>query len=95
MLSSGERAAPAARAITVRCRLFGRYAEVFGASVVELSLATGASVADAIAALRARPGSEGLLPERPLAAVNQRHVAPDAALADGDELAILPPLAGG
>jgi molybdopterin converting factor small subunit len=95
MPSSRERTAGAASAITVRCRLFGRYAEVFGVSEVGVSLAPGATVADAIAELRRRPGGEGLLPPRPLAAVNHWHVALDAPLADGDELAVLPPLAGG
>jgi molybdopterin converting factor small subunit len=40
------------------------------------------------------PGTRAL-PERPLAAVNLRHVKLDAPVGDGDEVALLPPLAGG
>lgn len=83
------------RDVTVTCRLFGRYAEVLGVEVVTLELSGGATATDAIAALRSRLARGDLLPERPLIAINQHHALPNAALADGDELALLPPLAGG
>jgi len=35
------------------------------------------------------------LPERPLAAVNLRQVKLDARVKNGDEVALLPPIAGG
>jgi molybdopterin converting factor small subunit len=35
------------------------------------------------------------LPERPLVAVNRRHARLDAVLVEGDEVALLPPMAGG
>jgi molybdopterin converting factor small subunit len=35
------------------------------------------------------------LPKQPLCAVNLAHVLPAHSLRDGDEVAILPPLAGG
>ncbi|PYP35551.1 MAG: hypothetical protein DMD46_11970 [Gemmatimonadetes bacterium] len=40
------------------------------------------------------PGG-GKLPERPLTAVNLKHVKLDATVQDGDEVALLPPIAGG
>jgi molybdopterin converting factor small subunit len=81
--------------VRVRCRLFARYAEVVGREEVVLELPPDAVVADAVAALRANvPGGE-LLPARPLVAVNLRQVLPGDRLHDGDELALLPPLAGG
>jgi len=40
------------------------------------------------------PGA-GDIPERPLAAVNLRHARLDASVQDGDEVALLPPIAGG
>jgi molybdopterin synthase sulfur carrier subunit len=44
--------------------------------------------------LRRLPGGERL-PPKPLCALNLSHVSPDARLSGGDELAVLPPLAGG
>jgi molybdopterin converting factor small subunit len=81
--------------IRVECRLFARYAELTGVERATLELARSATVADAVRAFRATvPGGAGL-PERPLVAVNQEHALPGSRLADGDELAFLPPLAGG
>jgi molybdopterin synthase catalytic subunit len=82
-------------AIRIHCRLFARYAEVVGRDEVVLDLPPNAVVADAVAALRAGTPGAGLIPARPLAAVNRRQVLPDEPLQDGDELALLPPLAGG
>jgi molybdopterin converting factor small subunit len=81
--------------ITIRCRLFGRYADALGVEALDLDLAPDASTRDAVAALRSQLENAELIPERPLVAINQRHALPDARLRDGDELAILPPLAGG
>ncbi len=81
--------------ITVHCRFFARYAEVLGRDSLELRLAAPASVADAVRELRTTLDRGAHLPERPLAAVNREHVPLEHALADGDELALLPPLAGG
>jgi molybdopterin converting factor small subunit len=80
--------------VRVRCRLFARYAEVVGRDEVVLELPPDAVVADAVAALRAVPGGQWL-PVRPLVAVNLQQVLPGERLRDGDELALLPPLAGG
>jgi molybdopterin converting factor small subunit len=74
--------------------LFASYAERLGRGSLDLRLGAGATVADAVSAVRALPGGAGL-PERPLAARNLEHCAPDAPLADGDEVALLPPMAGG
>ena len=81
--------------VTVRCRLFARYAEVVGSEALDLEIPDGATVGDAVEALRARLGPGAQLPARPLAAVNREHAVWDRVLADGDELALLPPLAGG
>jgi molybdopterin converting factor small subunit len=81
--------------LRVRCRLFARYAEVVGREEVVLELPPDAVVADAVAALRAAVPRGDLLPSRPLVAVNFQHVLPGDRLKDGDELALLPPLAGG
>ena len=80
--------------VTVRCRLFGRYAEAAGKSEITLELPNPSTVADAIAFLRAQL-PRNILPERPLAALNAVHALAGEALHEGDELALLPPMAGG
>ncbi|HET7423345.1 MAG TPA: MoaD/ThiS family protein [Gemmatimonadales bacterium] len=79
---------------TVHILLFASYAERLGLERIDAALRPGATVADALAYLRALPGGSEL-PARPLCARNLAHVRADAPLADGDELAVLPPLAGG
>jgi molybdopterin converting factor small subunit len=80
--------------LTVRLLLFASYAEILGLDSLELTLPDGATVADAIARVRSLPGGERL-PPKPLCAVNLAQVRLDTRLASGDELAVLPPLAGG
>jgi molybdopterin converting factor small subunit len=75
-------------------RLFARYGELFGAEQVEVMLPSDARVSDLVAALRCLPGGASL-PAQPFVAVNLAQATPDAALHPGDELALLPPLAGG
>jgi len=60
-----------------------------------LELPPGARVADAIAALAERHAVIGALRGRFRVAVNQDFCDDDRALADGDELALIPPVAGG
>ena len=86
--------ASASPPLTVRVLLFASYADTLGSDSVELSLEQPATVGDALERLRALPGGERL-PPRPLCALNLMHVRSDAPLSGGDELAILPPLAGG
>jgi sulfur-carrier protein len=92
---SVHEAAPAVGTITVSVRLFARYSEVSGTDTVSLELPSGATVAAAVAAVRSRIPNGHLLPERPLVAVNLAHVRAHHVLSDGDELGLLPPLAGG
>ena len=81
--------------LTVRVRPFARYAEVLGHNEVTLELAAPATVGDAVALLRKQVPNGGLLPERPLVAIDLEQVHADQPLRDGDQLALLPPLAGG
>ena len=80
--------------MTVTALLFATYAEALGVPRVELALAPGATVREALERLRALPGG-GALPEKPLVAVNLAYSRTDAVLAAGDELAVIPPVAGG
>jgi molybdopterin converting factor subunit 1 len=82
-------------AATVRVRFFARYAELMGRSEAAVSISLGATVGDVVQRLREDfPGARAL-PERPLAAVNMKHVKLDARVQPGDEVALLPPIAGG
>jgi molybdopterin synthase sulfur carrier subunit len=83
-----------ASTLTVRVLLFASYAETLGFDAIELALDSPATVADALERLRVLPGGERL-PPRPLCALNLSQTNADTRLASGDELAILPPLAGG
>ena len=80
--------------ITVQALLFARYAELLGTDRVTLSLPEGCKAGDAVSQLRDRH-SAAELPLTVLLAVNGRQANPERVLDDGDELAILPPLAGG
>jgi len=80
---------------TVRVRFFARYAELAGRSEGTVTIPLPATVSDVMKQVRdAWPGASAL-PAQPLAALNLRHVRLDAPVSDGDELALLPPLAGG
>lgn len=74
--------------------LFARYAELLGTTRLEVELPDGATVADAVERVRGFPGA-GALPGRLLVARNLEQVGPEALVGPGDELALLPPLAGG
>jgi sulfur-carrier protein len=84
----------AAPTISVRVLLFASYADTLGLDSLELEFESPATVADALMRVRSLPGGDRL-PPKPLCALNLTHVTQHAALSGGDELAILPPLAGG
>lgn len=79
---------------TVTVHLFASYAENFGANNLKIELASESTVADLIAELRARPGSY-VLPPVPRVAINRKFAAPDQLVRPGDEIALIPPVAGG
>ena len=80
---------------TIRVRLFARYAELVGRAEAAVSVPLPATVGDVVRRLRDDIPAARALPERPLAAVNLRQVKLDARVKDGDEVALLPPIAGG
>ncbi len=67
---------------------------LFGSPEVHVAIPDDALVEDLIAALRGIPGG-ALLPSHPLVAVNLTHAEPSTPVRAGDEVAVLPPLAGG
>jgi len=74
---------------------FARYAELAGCASAAVAVPSPATVADVLRRVRETVPGARALPERPLAAVNLRQVKLTAAVADGDEVALLPPVAGG
>jgi molybdopterin synthase catalytic subunit len=79
----------------VRVRLFGALAERAGAAEDVLDVGDGATAGDVIEVIRDRhPGTAPLLGQISVA-VNLEVVAADHPLADDDEVALLPPVAGG
>jgi MoaD family protein len=78
---------------TVRVRLFAALRELAGASEVE---ASGVTVGDVVAALSERYGARFAKVARAgSVVVDGERVSADRALADGDEVALLPPVSGG
>ncbi len=93
MASDRERAAAGG---TVSVRLFAILRERAGAGELELELADGATVADALAELGARPAlAEALARIDVATAVNREWAGPGTPLRAGDELALIPPVSGG
>jgi molybdopterin converting factor subunit 1 len=80
--------------MSVTVLLFASYADALGAGSLALDLPANATVADVLAELRTRPGAERL-PPSPLVAVNQRYASATSAVRAGDEVAVIPPVAGG
>jgi sulfur-carrier protein len=80
--------------MTVTVLLFASFADAFGRSSVELTVDPGATVGDVVDQISALAPSD-LLPPRPLVAVNTEYAAYDLKLNAGDEIAVIPPVAGG
>ena len=80
--------------MTVSVLLFASYADLLGRSQVELRLPPDATVGDVVLALGRLPNGDRL-PPRPLVAVNEVYAPAGQRLAAGDEVAVIPPVAGG
>jgi molybdopterin converting factor subunit 1 len=81
-------------AIAVRARYFARLRELAGTEMEVVYVSAGATLGDVYDAGRAKHPA---LPERPgvRGAVNQEFAGWDAKIADGDEVAFIPPVSGG
>ena len=74
----------------VAVRLFAGLRELAGARALELDLPAGAVAADVWPALELGDEPAGLL-----VAINKSYAEPGTALAEGDEVALIPPVSGG
>ena len=80
--------------VPVRVLLFGHYRELAGAGEIELELPAGSRIDDLIAEIRSDPALAGI-PSAPAVAVNRRYASGAHVLAPDDEIALIPPVAGG
>lgn len=80
--------------MSVRILLLARYAELLGHNELTLVLPGGSTVRDAVEQVRAFPGGSRL-PARVLVARGVVQVGYETRLSSSDELAFLPPMAGG
>lgn len=78
----------------VRVLLFASYAEAFRAPQLDVSLARGSTVADLLARVKELAAGHAL-PPAPLVALNQRYASAGDLIHSGDEVALIPPVAGG
>ena len=85
---------PSPTAGFINVLLFASYADAFGARQVAAPLAAPCRVSELVEALRTLPGGSRL-PARPLVAINRSWSPLDAAINAGDEVAVIPPVAGG
>ena len=80
--------------MTVTVLLFASYADAVGRSEIEIDVEAGATVKDVIEHVRML-GDARRLPEAPMVAVNEQYASRDQELRAGDEVALIPPVAGG
>ncbi|MBT8462138.1 MAG: MoaD/ThiS family protein [Gemmatimonadetes bacterium] len=78
----------------VPVRLFGRHREAAGEPVLPVELADGATVADLKTALAQHPAF-GTSLDGAAVAVNRTYRSDESLVVEGDEVAIIPPVAGG
>lgn len=80
--------------MTVRVLLFASYADAVGTGELTLEVEEGAVVGDVVARIRGMAGGRAL-PDAPLLAVNAAYAKAGQPVRGGDEVAIIPPVAGG
>lgn len=76
----------------LRVLLFASWADALGPSV-SVQVPAEATVRDVLDAVLARADGRAL--PTPLAAVNHRYAKPESPVRAGDEVALIPPVAGG
>jgi len=81
--------------LTVRTLFFASYRDLAGTPELPVELEEGARVQDLVQALRERGGGFSQLPEAPAVAVNRTYAPLSRPLAQDDEVAFIPPVAGG
>lgn len=78
----------------IRALFFATYRDLAGSEALDIDLPAGSTAGDLVARLRQR-GALAALPSEPALAVNEEYAPLSIGLSDGDEVALLPPVAGG
>ena len=81
--------------MTVRVLFFAAHRELLGTSETTVDFPDGSTVDDLLRELRSRGAPWDLLPTKAAVAVNRKYADGLHTLADGDEVAVIPPVAGG
>lgn len=81
--------------ISITALFFAAYRDLVGAGSLPVEIPEGATVADLVASLRSRGAPFDALPSEPAVAVNRSYAAHSVSLRAGDEVAFIPPVAGG
>lgn len=81
--------------IQIDVLFFAGYRELAGSDQRNVSIAAGSSAGALVASLRAQGGGLAEIPRTAAVVVNQRVVSADHPIHEGDEVALLPPVAGG
>jgi len=79
--------------MTLTVLLFASYADALGRSTLQLDLPPGTTVEELLDRVRGMAPATAL--PRARVAVNQEYAFPGQPVAPGDEIAIIPPVAGG
>ena len=82
-------------AMTVRLLFFAVLRDIAGVDQRELSLSEGTTAREVWHSLRTEFAKLADYTHPPMTAVNESYAEPDVVLRDGDELAFIPPVAGG
>ncbi len=80
--------------MSVPVLLFASYADAFGARRIDVPVCMPCTLNEVVQAMRTLPGGS-VLPTVPLVAVNRAWVTVHTAINVGDEIAVIPPVAGG
>ena len=85
---------PSGVVLRVPVLLFASYADAFASPRIEVTLDEGATVGDLLSRVRELAAGKEL-PPSPLVAVNEEYARDSAVIRLGDEVALIPPVAGG
>ena len=81
--------------MNVRLLYFAVLRDITGTNQTEMTVRDGAKAADVWQSLRDRYSALAEYRNPPMIAINENYATPETLLRDGDELAFIPPVAGG